>query len=77
MLNFVKAFNIWDLPVESLAAIVRPGQWVYAGDRDSMGRFLGVKRNGIVVVAWRENARRYPDGKKAYYRQLRNYALGR
>ena len=50
-MKFITSFNIWEMPVELLKH-VQPGQWVYAGDKNTKGRFLGVKKSGSVVVAW-------------------------
>lgn len=66
-MKFVPAFNIFDVP-RSLLSHAQPGQWVYAGDKGAMGRFVGVKSNGIVVVSWKRNA----DSVKT----LRQYAKG-
>ena len=49
--------------------------WVYTGDRASKGIFLGVKRSGVVVVAWYGNAKSRVDYRD-YLRSLRDYALG-
>jgi hypothetical protein len=79
-MKFLPAFNIWSTPVELLKH-AQPGQWVYAGTRDenSMGRFLGVKPSGTVVVAWQGNTRNRGDraAKLDYIRTLRAYARGR
>ena len=64
-MQFKPSFNIWCLTTESLQSI-QPGQWVYAGDKNTMGRFLGVKPSGSVVVAWKHN--------KAHVTALRVYA---
>lgn len=76
-MKFTQAFNIWAVPA-SLLKHAQPGQWVYAGDKSSMGRFLGVKRSGVIVVAWLGNIRNQGDHakRKEYIRNLRNYALG-
>lgn len=76
-MRYTPAFNVWSLPVELLAH-AQPGQWVYAGDKSSMGRFLGVKRSGVVVVAWLGNERSRGDraARLDYLRTLRTYALG-
>lgn len=50
-MKFITSFNIWEMPVELLKH-VQPGQWVYAGEKSTKGRFLGVKKSGSVVVAW-------------------------
>jgi hypothetical protein len=77
-MKFLPAFNVWSTPVELLAH-AQPGQWVYAGDRNSMGRFLGVKKSGSVVVAWlgNERGRGSKQQRLEYVRTLRQYALGR
>lgn len=76
-MRYAPAFNVWALPVELLAH-AQPGQWVYAGDRSAMGRFLGVKRSGVVVVAWlgNERAQGGRSARREYIRALRAYALG-
>lgn len=73
-MKYTKAFDIWRLtPVEIRR--LQPGQWVFAGERDSRGRYLGIKPSGSVVVGWLGNARNHSP-RKAYYRALRDYALG-
>jgi hypothetical protein len=47
-MKFTKALEI----NQATLSMLQPGQWVYSVDKDSMGRFLGIKRNGIVVVSW-------------------------
>lgn len=76
-MKYAQAFNVWSVPVDLLAH-AQPGQWVYAGDKSAMGRFLGVKRSGVVVVAWLHNERSQGDraARLGYLRGLRNYALG-
>jgi hypothetical protein len=54
-MKFAPSFNIYDVPV-SLLRHAQPGQWVYAGDKGAMGRFVGIKKNGIVVVSWKRTA---------------------
>lgn len=66
-MKFVTAFNVFDVP-RSLLRHAQPGQWVYAGDKGAMGKFLGVKKNGIVVVSWSRKV----DSVKT----LRQYAKG-
>jgi hypothetical protein len=61
-MKFIKAVEINRANLNTL----QPGQWVYSVDMDSMGRFLGVKRNGIVVVSWSR--------KLAIVKALRQYA---
>jgi len=76
-MKYTPAFNVWSVPKELLAH-AQPGQWVYAGDKSAMGRFLGVKRSGVVVVAWLGNERNQGDraARLDYIRCLRNFALG-
>lgn len=64
-MKYIASFNIWEMPVELLAH-VQPGQWIYAGDKGTKGRFLGVTATGNVVVAWKYN--------KAQISALRVYA---
>ena len=74
-MQYQPAFNIWSMPA-SFYKHIQPGQWVYAGTRDQVGRFMGVKRSGTVVVAWLNNARKH-DRPSAYFKTLRDYAIGR
>lgn len=76
-MRYLPAFNIWSMPVELLRH-AQPGQHVYAGDKTTTGRFLGVKRSGTVVVAWSGNTRtrRTRAEQLDYLRTLRAYALG-
>jgi hypothetical protein len=76
-MKFTPAFNIWSVPVDLLKH-AQPGQWVYAGDKSAMGRFLGVKKTGSVVVAWlgNERGRGSKDARLDYIRTLRQYARG-
>ncbi len=79
-MRYLPAFNIWATPVELLRH-AQPGQHVYAGDpkdRNSRGRFLGVKRSGTVVVAWSGNTRtrKTRAEQREYLRSLRDYAKG-
>lgn len=71
-MKYLTPFNIWETPVELLAH-VQPGQWVYAGDKGTSGRFLGVKKSGSVVVAWHLNAKAQKSPAE-YHRILRAYA---
>lgn len=73
-MKYQPAFDIWQMPVAFYKYIQR-GQWVYAGDKKHKGVFLGVKRNGIVVVAWYENAKR-SDSYNNYVVSLTQYAKG-
>ena len=73
--KFVPAINVWGATPETLSALI-PGQWVYAGDRSSMGRFYGVKKSGTVVVAWLGNARKHAM-QRDYFRTVYNFAKGK
>jgi hypothetical protein len=74
-MKYLPAFNIWSVPRELLAH-AQPGQWVYAGDKGTMGRFWGIKKTGSVVVGWHNNARNSGDY-KGYNKALRDYGQGR
>ena len=66
--------DIWKMSADQLRCL-QPGQWVYAGETNNKGQFLGVKANSVVVVAWHGNAK----GRSSYYdyiRSLRCYAKG-
>lgn len=73
-MKYIHPFDIWQVPVD-LLSFVQPGQWVYAGDKSNKGRFFGVKKNGVVVVAWYGNAVKSGDVRK-YYSLVRQYAKG-
>ena len=73
-MQFMPSFNIWEVPAPLLAK-AQPGQWVYAGDKENKGIFLGVKRSGTVVVAWYGNAKGR-ESFKGYVKTLRAYAKG-
>jgi hypothetical protein len=73
-MKFLKAMDIQALD-EAQRKRLQVGQWVYAGDKSCMGKFLGVKRCGTVVVAWQGNATRKGNKPNEYYRALRDYAL--
>lgn len=70
-MQFTRPQNVWDMTKEQMRQM-QPGQWIYAGNIADKGRFLGVKKNGVVVVAWSGNAkaRSYYD----YVRTLRQFA---
>lgn len=73
-MKFLPAFNIWAVPAELLAK-AQPGQWVYAGNPEDRGIFLGVKRSGTIVVAWHGNAKNQ-SSYRDYVNTLRQYAKG-
>lgn len=71
-MKYQKAFDIWAMPVP-FYKFIQPGQWVYAGDGEHKGRFYGVKKSGIVVVAWLGNARKHPKPSE-YFKTIQNFA---
>lgn len=73
-MKFLPAFNIWSVPAELLAK-AQPGQWVYVGNPEDRGIFLGVKRSGTIVVAWHGNAKNQ-SSYRDYVNTLRQYAKG-
>ena len=75
-MKYSKPVNIQALN-ETERKRLQVGQWVYAGDRSCVGKFLGVKDTGTVVVACQGNAkRRCADSVTSYWHDLRQYALG-
>jgi len=52
MARFKPIVDIWTLSDQERATL-QPGQWVFAGDRNNVGRFYGQGRS--TVVAWRGN----------------------
>lgn len=74
--KYVRAFDITALPEAALSG-VSIGQWVFCGGErtpDGMGRFLGIKPSGVVVVAWLGNGRRRW---RSYCRTLHQYAMSK
>jgi len=71
-MKYIEAFNIWDIPNE-LIKYIQPGQHVYAGSKDNKGIFQGIKKSGIIVVAWKGNINNHKD-KKQYIKTLRDYS---
>jgi hypothetical protein len=74
-MKFLKAMDIQALD-EAQRKRLQVGQWVYAGNKSCMGKFLGVKRCGTVVVAWQGNAAKSGDV-LGYWHDLLQYARGR
>jgi hypothetical protein len=70
-MKYTKSIDIWKLNPQQIACL-QPGQWVYAGEPTSKGRFFGVKKSGSVVVGWHGNTRK--GARRSYYRTLREYA---
>ena len=75
MARYQRRVDVWTLTPEQRAAL-QPGQHITAGP-DNPGVYLGQTRNGVDVAAWEGNARRHPEGRAAYIRTLREYALSR
>lgn len=75
MSRYTKALDIWQLD-DTQRAVLQIGQWVYAGDRDNLGRFYG-QGSASTVVAWKGNARAarkgMPGGYFGYMAALRDY----
>ena len=72
-MKFTKAKDIWAMTKEQMEKLPR-GQWVYAGEKTSLGRFCGIRSTGIVVVAWKNNAKN--NDYFQYCKSLNNYARG-
>jgi hypothetical protein len=51
-MKFRPLFDIWEVSPADRAAI-QPGQWVQAGPQGPVGQYMGQKRSGTDVVAWR------------------------
>lgn len=73
-MKYQSMFDIWAVPTDLLKH-VQAGQMVYAGNKSSKGRFLGVRKSGSIVVAWQDNVQSHSD-KLGYIKSLRNYAKG-
>lgn len=71
-MQYSKAVDIWQL-TENQTRKLQVGQWVFAGNTKNIGRFLGVKKSGTVVVAWHGNAS-FQKSYNGYIQQLLNYA---
>jgi len=71
--TFQPAFDIWQIP-PYMRGMIQPGQWVFAGERSSLGVYLGQGKAGTDVVAWRGNFPR--NGARKYIKTLRQYAKG-
>lgn len=71
-MKYIKAFDIWNIPHE-LIRYIQPGQNIYAGNKDNKGIYQGIKKNGIIVVAWQGNINNKPN-KREYIKSLRDYA---
>lgn len=71
-MKYIQAFNIWNIPHE-LIQYIQPGQHIYAGNKDNKGIFQGIKKTGIIVVAWKGNIDNQSN-KREYIRKLRDYS---
>jgi hypothetical protein len=49
---FTKAVNIQAYTPAMARKQLLKGQWVFAGDRSTMGRFCGVSKAGTILVSW-------------------------
>lgn len=74
-MKYCAAFDIWAMPTPFYKHIQR-GQWVFAGQRENKGVFMGVKKSGTVVVAWYGNAKS-SGNYKDYLKHLHSYALNK
>jgi hypothetical protein len=54
-MKFRPLINIWNVKPADRAAI-QPGQWVQAGPQGPIGQYLGQKKSGTDVVAWKGRA---------------------
>ena len=73
-MKYQTAFNVWDMPA-AFYKHIQVGQWVYAGDKNNKGIFLGIKKSGSVVVAWYGNAKNRSNYRE-YLKALHTYAKG-
>lgn len=73
-MKYQKPINIWNVVPTSRIKDIQAGQWVYAGDKENKGIFLGVKPSGTIVCAWYHNAKNSKDF-RGYVKTLRQYAL--
>lgn len=71
-MKYKKAVDIWALSNEQIKKL-QGGQWVYAGEPNNKGRFLGMKKSGTLVVAWNGNASQQKSY-MGYIKTLANYA---
>ena len=51
-MQFRPLINIWNVKPRDRAAI-QPGQWIQAGPQGPIGQYLGQRKSGTDVVAWR------------------------
>jgi hypothetical protein len=75
-MQYTKPVDVWNSKTDLNK--LQAGQWVYAGEPNNTGRFLGVKKSGTVVVAWQGNIFNQGRGRRiAYIQALRQFAKGR
>jgi hypothetical protein len=76
-MRYQKTLNINNLDNDQLSRL-QPGKWVTtasADDKSSTGVYLGVRKSGVVVVAWYMNAKAHGLGNfREYVKTLRQYA---
>lgn len=66
--------NVWTASDELLSTL-KPGALVYAGQKNNLGVWCGIRKNGVKVVAWHGNIHGRRDAKK-YIDNLMKYARG-
>ena len=71
-MQYSKAIDIWQLTDKQIKHL-QIGQWIYGGESKNLGRFLGVKKSGTIVVAWQGNAS-FQKSYNDYIQSLLNYA---
>jgi hypothetical protein len=49
---FTQARNIFNMTPAQCRKEMIKGQWVYAGDKSTIGRYCGVSRAGTILVSW-------------------------
>jgi hypothetical protein len=72
-MRYITAPDIWQMNDQQIAAM-QPGQWVFAGEPNNRGIYLGTTSRGTVVVAWTGNIANHGRNRLAYIRSLRQYA---
>ena len=71
-MRYLKSFDIWATS-EDVLKTIQVGQHVYAGDVRQKGIYCGIKKSGVIVVAWHNNVQKWND-KRGYIKTLVNYA---
>ena len=71
-MKYKNSIDIWKLSDSEIEKL-QPGQWVYAGgDTSNKGVYLGYKKSGTLVVAWKGNWHKI--NYRKYLTSLRDYA---